>query len=53
VPTYAIANIAGDSVLAEFPSAVNAVQCAVEAQQALSDAAEGAAEATAVDASLS
>ena len=36
-----IANTAGDSVLAEFPSAVNAVQCAVEAQQALRDAAEG------------
>jgi TolB-like protein/class 3 adenylate cyclase/tetratricopeptide (TPR) repeat protein len=30
-----IANTAGDSVLAEFPSAVNAVQCAVEAQEAL------------------
>jgi adenylate cyclase len=39
-----IANTAGDSVLAEFPSAVNAVQCAVEAQQALRDAAEDAAE---------
>jgi adenylate cyclase len=39
-----IANTAGDSVLAEFPSAVNAVQCAVEAQQALRDAAEGTAE---------
>jgi adenylate cyclase len=39
-----IANTAGDSVLAEFPSAVNAVQCAVEAQQALRDAAEGAPE---------
>ena len=39
-----IANTAGDSVLAEFPSAVNAVQCAVEVQQALRDAAEGAAE---------
>ena len=39
-----IANTAGDSVLAEFPSAVNAVQCAVEAQQALRDAAEGAAQ---------
>jgi adenylate cyclase len=37
-----IANTAGDSVLAEFPSAVNAMQCAVEAQQALRDAAEGA-----------
>ena len=36
-----IANTAGDSVLAEFPSAVNAVQCAVEAQQALCDAADG------------
>jgi adenylate cyclase len=39
-----IANTAGDSVLAEFPSAVNAVQCAVDAQQALRDAAEGTAE---------
>src|ERR671913_2107816 len=38
-----IANTAGDSVLAEFPSVVNAVQCAVEVQQALGDAAEGAA----------
>lgn len=38
-----IANTAGDSVLAEFPSAVNAVQCAVEAQQALRDATEGVA----------
>jgi hypothetical protein len=28
--------------LAEFPSAVNAVQCAVEVKQALRDAAEGA-----------
>jgi adenylate cyclase len=33
-----IANTAGDSVLAEFGSAVNAVQCAVEAQNALTDA---------------
>src|SRR5271165_5170118 len=33
-----IANTAGDSVLAEFGSAVNAVQCAVEAQAALSAA---------------
>jgi adenylate cyclase len=30
-----IANTAGDSVLAEFSSAVDAVQCAVEAQEAL------------------
>ncbi|HEX6114919.1 MAG TPA: adenylate/guanylate cyclase domain-containing protein [Geminicoccaceae bacterium] len=30
-----IVNTAGDSVLAEFPSAVNAVQCAVEAQERL------------------
>jgi len=30
-----IANTAGDSVLAEFGSAVDAVQCAVEAQTAL------------------
>src|SRR3954454_8424879 len=33
-----IANTAGDSVLAEFPSAVNAVQCAVDVQHALSQA---------------
>jgi adenylate cyclase len=33
-----IANTAGDSVLAEFGSAVDAVQCAVEAQDALSEA---------------
>jgi adenylate cyclase len=32
-----IFNTAGDSVLAEFPSVVEAVQCAVEAQGALSD----------------
>jgi adenylate cyclase len=33
-----IANTAGDSVLAEFGSAVDAVQCAVEAQTALNEA---------------
>jgi adenylate cyclase len=33
-----IANTAGDSVLAEFASAVDAVQCAVEAQAALTGA---------------
>src|SRR5258708_17637707 len=33
-----IANTAGDSVLAEFGSAVDAVQCAVEAQIALAEA---------------
>jgi adenylate cyclase len=33
-----IANTAGDSVLAEFGSAVDAVQCAVDAQDALTEA---------------
>src|SRR5499425_2639897 len=33
-----IANTAGDSVLAEFGSAVDAVRCAVEAQTALAEA---------------
>ena len=36
-----IANTAGDSVLAEFGSAVDAVQCAVEAQAALAGANAG------------
>jgi adenylate cyclase len=36
-----IANTAGDSVLAEFGSAVEAVQCAVEAQAALAEANSG------------
>jgi class 3 adenylate cyclase len=36
-----IANTAGDSVLAEFGSAVDAVQCAVEAQEALAAANAG------------
>ncbi|MFB9267179.1 adenylate/guanylate cyclase domain-containing protein [Bradyrhizobium erythrophlei] len=36
-----IANTAGDSVLAEFGSAVDAVQCAVEAQAALSRSNSG------------
>jgi adenylate cyclase len=35
-----IVNTAGDSVLAEFPSAVDAVQCAVEAQERLTRASE-------------
>src|SRR5215471_11358512 len=38
-----IANMAGDSVLAEFGSAVDAVQCAVEAQTALAEANSGLA----------
>jgi adenylate cyclase len=37
-----IANTAGDSVLAEFGSAVDAVRCAVEAQEALAEANTGA-----------
>jgi adenylate cyclase len=36
-----IANTAGDSVLAEFGSAVDAVQCAAEAQTALAEANTG------------
>jgi adenylate cyclase len=38
-----IANTAGDSVLAEFGSAVDAVQCAVHAQAALAEANAGLA----------
>jgi adenylate cyclase len=38
-----IANTAGDSVLAEFGSAVDAVQCAVEAQKTLAEANSGIA----------
>jgi adenylate cyclase len=38
-----IANTAGDSVLAEFGSAVEAVQCAVEAQTALAEVNSGLA----------
>src|ERR1700730_5141313 len=38
-----IANTAGDSVLAEFGSAVDAVQCAVAAQAALAAANTGVA----------
>ncbi len=37
-----IANTAGDSVLAEFGSAVDAVRCAVDAQEALAEANAGA-----------
>jgi adenylate cyclase len=36
-----IANAAGDSVLAEFGSVVDAVQCAVDAQAALAEANSG------------
>ena len=38
-----IANTAGDSILAEFPSAVDAVQCATEVQNALGRLNEEAA----------
>ena len=36
-----IANTAGDSVLAEFPSAVDAVQCAVAVQEKLAEGSTG------------
>src|SRR4051812_26580035 len=36
-----IANTAGDSVLAEFPSAVDAVQCAVTVQEKLAEGSAG------------
>ena len=36
-----IANTAGDSVLAEFPSVVDALQCAVEVQKELGEANDG------------
>jgi len=39
-----IANTAGDSVLAEFPSAVDAVQCALAVQGKLAEANAGDAE---------
>src|SRR3954454_13682744 len=39
-----IANRAGDSVLAEFPSVADAVQCAVEGQEAIREANERAPE---------
>jgi class 3 adenylate cyclase len=40
-----IANTAGDSVLAEFPSAVDAVQCAVAVQEKLAEGSVGVPEA--------
>src|SRR5215204_5894398 len=39
-----IANRAGDSVLAEFPSVVDAVRCAVEVQERLRERNEGVPE---------
>jgi len=39
-----IANTAGDSVLAEFPSVVDAVKCAVEVQEELREKNDGVPE---------
>ena len=39
-----IANTAGDSVLAEFPSVVDVVECAVEVQEELREKNEGVPE---------
>ena len=39
-----LANTAGDSVLAEFPSVVDAVKCAVEVQEQLREKNEGVPE---------
>ena len=39
-----IANTAGDSVLAEFPSVVDAVQCAISVQEKLREANAGLAD---------
>ncbi len=38
-----VANTAGDSILAEFPSAVHAIECAVETQRQLAQANQGLA----------
>jgi adenylate cyclase len=44
-----IANTAGDSVMAEFPSVVDAVQCAVDVQQELASRNNGRAAAPRLD----